>query len=268
MKNAFKYNVSLIEEDGWFGHVHHFFGGAFSMAYLEKCDIEPTYELFKKYGMKRGFAFWSGWRKTEPKSDGWWKYKYFFSRQYHHSTRSAFSVLDTPEYWKKWTSGPRGHRHKILRQVAEGIIEINMNASLEDFITAHRATRNSTKIGPLFITRQKFLCQHHPDSVRIFLASVEGKPLAGAAFLDDGVTSTYLIAFQHPLGKRYHLGLAIIDRWFADSLGQGFKYLDFDHMRDALDPSSYSGYTDFKSGVADYELKFPTVFVKWFGKEK
>jgi hypothetical protein len=31
-------------------------------------------------------------------------------------------------------------------------------------------------------------------------------------------------------------------------------------MRDTLDPLSYHGYTEFKSGIADYELKFHNVY--------
>ena len=53
--------------------------------------------------------------------------------------------------------------------------------------------------------------------MRYYLASVNGKVLAGATCLDYGPTSLYLVAFLHPAGKQYHLGAAIIDRWFSDS---------------------------------------------------
>ena len=107
----------------------------------------------------------------------------------------------------------------------------------------------------------------HPESFRLFLAYANGRPLAGAVFLDDSPTSTYLMAFQRSEGKPYHLGLALVDRWFEDSLAQGFRFLDFDHLRDVFNSRSYAGYTKFKSELAGYELKFRDVWVKavWTG---
>ncbi len=97
----------------------------------------------------------------------------------------------------------------------------------------------------------------------MYLAKSGNEVLAGAVYLDFSPTSVYLIAFLEPRGKSYHLGTAIIDRWFRDSLEQGFTYLDFDHMRDIGDPSSYQGYTDFKSEFAEYEIAHENVWWKW-----
>lgn len=53
--------------------------------------------------------------------------------------------------------------------------------------------------------------------MRCFLVSMNGEIVAGAVFLDDFLTSTYLIAFQDKKAKPYHLGLAILDYWHEDS---------------------------------------------------
>ncbi len=55
-----------------------------------------------------------------------------------------------------------------------------------------------------------------------------------------------------------------MDRWFADSQKLRYRYLDLDHMKDVLDNSSYAGYTQFKSEIADFDVKFPKVWMKIF----
>lgn len=265
-------NTIKVEENGEYAYIQHYFWWLFSIAFFEKCDIEPTKELLRKYGMNRGIIFWSGWREScpifiwESKSffQKWWiRLGYYFSHLYHHSTRSAFSVLDSQEYYKKWSSKARWHRNKIQKEYESGKITINTNTSLEDFLVVYRKTKIRHKWKAYNIWRQKYLSKNHSANIRIYTASVDGLILAGAIFLDDVPTSTYLIAFQDDRGKPYHLGLAIIDRWFLDSQKLGYRYLDFDHMRSIFDPFSYEGYTKFKSELAEYELSFWDIWVKW-----
>jgi Acetyltransferase (GNAT) domain len=99
--------------------------------------------------------------------------------------------------------------------------------------------------------------------MRYYLASADNKVLAGATCLDYGPTSLYLVAFLHPAGKQYHLGAAIIDRWFSDSRTLGLKYLDFDHMQDIGNPEGYAGYTAFKREFADFDMYFPSVWWRY-----
>jgi hypothetical protein len=46
---------------------------------------------------------------------------------------------------------------------------------------------------------------------------VEGRPLAGALFIDMGTTSEYYVSFYHRDGYPYHLGIAMMDVWLLDS---------------------------------------------------
>ena len=252
----------LVDEVEWFGYITHYCFLLFSYAVFEKSDIEPTRELLQKYGMKRGLVLWSGWHRDRPIGSWWLRLGYVISRSFHHSTRSAFSVLDVQEYWKKWQSNMRGHRSKIHKLLQSGKISINTNASWEEFHLAYEKTKLPHGYKRYLIYRQNFLMNKHPEDFRIFLASVDGEVLAGAIFLDDCPTSTYLIAFQNNEAKRYHLGLALIDRWFADSYTLGYRYLDFDHMKDIFDSSGYAGYTQFKGEIADYDVRFWRVFMK------
>lgn len=40
--------------------------------------------------------------------------------------------------------------------------------------------------------------------------------------------------------------------------------MDLDHMQDVLDKKSYAGYTQFKSEIADFDVKFWNVWMKFF----
>nr|MDD3720213.1 hypothetical protein [Candidatus Gracilibacteria bacterium] len=264
LKNFSKKTIK-IEENGNYGYINHFFGGLFSIACFEKVNVIPTYEMMKKYKMKRGLIFWSGWSQDKPYLDTkliWLKLGYLFSWGYHHSVKSSFSVLDQKEYWKKWERNARGHRNKIRKELDSGVIKINTNAKIDDFINIYVNTKVKHNLKRYLINRQKFLSEVGENNIRIYLAYIESIPLAGAIFLDDSPTSTYLVAFQNDKGKKHNLGLALIDKWFEESEKLGFKYLDLDHMRGFLDPNSYKGYTKFKSSIADYELSFPNV---WLG---
>ncbi len=265
-------NVRKVEENGEYAYIHHYFWWFISIWFFEKCDIRPTKELLLQYGMKRGIVFWSGWKMISPTLaweskdifQKWWiRLGYFFSHLYHHSTRSAFSMLDTPEYYKKWSSKARWHRNKIQKECETWKISIDTNTNLEDFLAVYKKTKIHHKWKAYNIWRQKYLSKNHSANIRIYTASVDGVILAWAIFLDDHPTSTYLIAFQDDAGKPYHLGLTIIDRWFLESQKLGYQYLDFDHMRSIFDPFSYEGYTKFKSEIADYELSFWDLWVKW-----
>ena len=253
-----------ISEDGNCWYVRHFFWWLFSIAWFEKSDIRPTREFLLKYGMKRGLVFWSGFHNEKPSGRYWIPFWYLFSKSFHHSTRSAFSVLESEEYWKKWQPNARNHRNKIQKYILDGKIYIDTNASWEDFRKIYKQTKIPHGYKWYLIWRQEFFQKNAPEDFRIFLAYIDGVPQAGAIFLDDHPTSTYLIAFQNPDAKKYHLGLAIIDRWFLDSQKWGYKYMDFDHMKDILDPISYAGYTRFKSEIADYDVKFWRFWMKIF----
>ncbi len=257
-------NAVKIEEGREYGYIHHYLFGFFSIAYFEKCDISPTRELLAKYSMKRGIVFWSWWKHTRPNASWWMRLGYVFARLFHHSTRSAFAVLDIPDYWKKWSPNARWHRRKIHREIELWKITINIEASFEDFLDVYKKTKIYHPWKSYNIWRQKYLSKHHSEDIRIYTASLDWVVLAWAIFLDDAPTSTYLIAFQDDDAKRYHLGLALIDRWFLESQKLGYKYLDLDHMRDTLDPLSYAGYTRFKSEVADYEISFREVWMRVF----
>ena len=99
---------------------------------------------------------------------------------------------------------------------------------------------------------------------RVYLAEVDGQVLAGAVFIDMETTSEYWASFYTDESKPYHLGIAMMDRWFADSLAKGIKYCDLDHMWDKGEPMNRIGYTRFKESIADYGVYWRDTWVRFF----
>jgi len=73
---------------------------------------------------------------------------------------------------------------------------------------------------------------------RIYLGYVVDLLVAGAIFIDEDVTSEYYMSFYNPESRPYQFGIAMMDRWYSDSLKLGMKYCDVDHMWERGYPSS------------------------------
>ncbi len=55
------------------------------------------------------------------------------------------------------------------------------------------------------------------EGIHIYIAYIDDVPLAGAIFIDEGVTSEYFTSFYSRESHPYHLGIALMDQWFLDS---------------------------------------------------
>jgi hypothetical protein len=194
----------------------------------------------------------------------WWRVPTWFTKKNIHSSRSAFSILDRPDYWNKWTTSARAHRRRILQNVENWTIEISTTCTLDVFLRIYKDTpvHDGQKSSRIRMTQK--LLENRALGYRIYTASVWGRVLAGAIFIDEGVTSEYWVSFYHPDSHPYHLGVAILDRWMLDSYKLSIQYCDFDHMRDSGQSVSYSGYTQFKSSIADHDVYFHDMWIKLF----
>ncbi|MDD2694280.1 MAG: GNAT family N-acetyltransferase [Candidatus Gracilibacteria bacterium] len=229
----------------------------------EKHDEEITREKLRSVGIPHGIVFWTPHRRIE-KPKGWWRVPTWFTKWNIHSSRSAFSILDRADYWNKWSSSARAHRRHMLENIGNGTIRIEKNASIRDFLSLYRNTKiHDPNKG--FVSRMtEKLFQENIENYRVYIISVNGHPLAGAVFIDEGVTSEYWASFYHDDSRPYHLGIAMMDAWFLDSYEKGIKYCDLDHMRDRGQSFSYAGYTKFKESIADYDVYFHDMWVKIF----
>jgi hypothetical protein len=78
-------------------------------------------------------------RREKPK--GWIRLPAYAATKLLHASRTAFSVLDTPEYWTKWSSEARNHRKKFLKNLTDGIVHIESSDNLELFYELYKGAK-------------------------------------------------------------------------------------------------------------------------------
>ncbi len=229
----------------------------------EKHDTELSDELLASYGIRHGIIFWAPLRLIEKPA---WYHRLptWYTKRSLHSSRSAFSILDTEEYWNKWSSKARAHRRHVLENIEKWVITIERQVPIEDFLEYYQKTKlhDPNQKFVSYITKKLFA--HPEDGYRAYFIRVNGEVLAGAVFIDEGTTSEYWASFYHDEGHPYRLGIAMMDAWFLDSYRKWIKYCDLDHMRDTGQSSSYAGYTKFKESIAEYDVFFHDMWVKIF----
>jgi Acetyltransferase (GNAT) domain len=229
----------------------------------EKIDTEIWGDTLRDHGIHHGILYWTPLRNTE-KPKWWWRVPTWFTRWNIHASRSAFSVLDRSDYWMKWSPNARSHRKKVLEYKNQWKIRIDRNIPLEVFLELYKKTpvHDGDKYSRIRKTRKLF--EKSESDYRIYVIFVDDRPLAGAIFIDEWVTSEYWVSWYHREGYPYHLGIAMMDQWFLDSYEKWIKYCDLDHMRDSWQSYSYAGYTKFKESIADYDVYFHDMWVKIF----
>jgi hypothetical protein len=74
------------------------------------------------------------------KPKGWIRIPTWWMKRDIHSSRTAFSILESDEYWQKWSPKARAHRRKVLENIEKGIINIRKNVTLEAFLKLYDET--------------------------------------------------------------------------------------------------------------------------------
>lgn len=256
--------VDVPGEKYQFMRIERWLWGMWNTIDAEKIDIEPDIRLLKKSGYKHGIVFWSPLRRIQrPK---WWiRLPKYCATKLLHASRSAFSVVDTSEYWTKWSSEARNHRKKFLKNIVDGIIHIESSDNLEFFYELYKAAKiadPNKRVHTQWLERM--IRTEGIGNKRIYLWYVWEDIVAWALFIDMGTTSEYYMSFYSIESRPYQFGIGFMDRWMADSYSAWIKYCDLDHMWEPGYPKSQKWYTEFKSGIADYDVYFHDVWVKVF----
>jgi hypothetical protein len=126
------------------------FPGFYSIS-VEKHDEEITISKLKESGILHGIVWWTPLRKTE-KPKGWWRVPTWFTKWDIHSSRSAFSILDTQEYWNKWSGSARAHRRHVLENRSIGKIRISSDEGIGRFLELYRSAKTHDPNQP-FVAR-------------------------------------------------------------------------------------------------------------------
>ena len=241
-------------------------GLPFWMVIAEKVDIEPKREFLSKNWIRHGIVYWAPYRQMQKPL--WWiRLPTWITKSFLHSSRSAFSILDTDDHTTKWSSEARNHLKKVRKNIATGVMRIELCEDLQMFYDTYTASniRDPNK-GVHKQWCRRMLATGWIQDKRIYLGYVGDEIVAGALFIDEGVTSEYYMSFYNPASRPYQFGIAFMDRWFSDSREWGFKYCDLDHMHEPGQPTTGNTkwYTKFKEWIADFDAYFHDMWMKIF----
>lgn len=241
--------VPNSEGYGWLKDV----GGLFHIAKFERLETEPDVLQLKSMGFGPGFVIWIPARRPEiPR--GWKK-----MRIRSHFMQTGFTVLDSPDYFRKWNERARRAYKKFLASGA-GVEEV----SDFEFMEAFRSTPVRHLYKRDYIKYYRTMAAIAPESVKSYVVRHGGKIVAGLAVLDyAGNSSVHLVAFTNPESKAIQAGTGLIGHWFRECFSKGVKYVNFDHLRDASMTHDQQGYTDFKKNFMEYSVSYPDSYFKF-----
>lgn len=256
--------VDVADKHPQFMRIERWLGGLWNTVDAEKIDTEPDIHALRRSWYNHGIVFWSPLRRRE-KPKWWFKLPRYFAPKLLHASRSAFSILDTPEHWTKWSSEARNHRKKFLKNVENGNVHIESSEDIELFYQSYKSATISDPNKRIHIQwLERMIATEGMRNKRIYLWYIWDTLVAGALFIDMGTTSEYFMSFYPPESRAYQFGIGIIDRWMTDSYALRIRYCDLDHMWERGYPSSQKWYTEFKSGIVEYDVYFHDVWVRFF----
>ncbi len=226
----------------------------FHIAKFERLEAEPDIAALKAAGFGPGVVIWIPARRTEiPKP---WRKMWLRS----HFMNSGFTVVDSPDYFRKWNERARRARKKFLSTEGAETVRVSDDEFMEHFRTT--PVRHAFK--KEYIKYYRTMAAIAPESVRSYVAKYRGKVVAGLAVFDYcGNSSAHLVAFTGPEAYSIQAGTGLIDRWFADSWTSGVKYVNFDHLKDPSMTPDQQGYTDFKKNFMEYSIEYPDSYFRF-----
>jgi lipid II:glycine glycyltransferase (peptidoglycan interpeptide bridge formation enzyme) len=156
---------------------------------------------------------------------------------------------------------------QMIKKAMDNKVEIKSYQDLsrwDDFVALLKETAQRQKFTPhtLLYMKEQFECFAKTNNIKLYLAELNGKVLAGAIILSYAKTSIYLHAGSNSLGR--DLGAAQLLVWEAikDSKKEGNQSLDLWGIapEDQLN-HPWAGITIFKQGFGGETVSYPGAFI-------
>ncbi len=189
-----------------------------------------------------------------------------------HTKLAGFSIREPGEhYYKTWTSHAQRHRKKWRSQLTEGIWELVLEPSKEEFLAAYWKTKKdpTTKFVLADLIKEEF--QVHGDRTHLVAVrrkGVEHAPLeAGFCFLDipENGESIHITSFIHENLKKESVGVGLMDYWFETAPQRDIRFLNFGIFWAPGDPWTWKGFSTFKGQFDIHYLALPPALIRWTG---
>jgi len=162
--------------------------------------------------------------------------------------RTGFSHIENQkQYWEDWSAHAIRHRHKWLRDTRYVIEEVNE----KEFSHAYSSIVKKYFLKTAYLETIKRQKSANRDLFHLFAArKLENRQIiSGLAVLDlpDLHQSNHVVSFIYPGAKHASVGVGLIDYWFQHAIRNSFSFLNFGAFWAPGDPSSWKGFSRFKS---------------------
>jgi len=156
---------------------------------------------------------------------------------------------------------------QMIRKALENKVEVKNYQDLsrwDDFVKLFAETTQRQKFTShnLVYIKKQFECFEEKNNIKLYLAEIDGKTLAGAIILSYAKTSVYLHAASNNLGR--DLGAAHLLVWTAiqDAKKVGNNSFDLWGISTEDRPNySWKGITIFKNGFGGEVVDYPGSFI-------
>ena len=219
-------------------------------------DVEPD---VPRSGVRRLVLWQPLTRSDRPK--GWFRIPV-----QPNATITGVAEIKQPEaYWEHWSEHARRHRNKFLKDDRFEVIDLPYEQYEQIYTRLPRAMGITGLLTR--ITARKV--ERHGTLVEFFgVREKETGTIAGgfATFdIPEAKISVHLASFILPDYRQTSVGVGMVDAWFKRSIAKGIRFNDFDLFHAPGDPTSWHGFSQFKSQFVTHFVKYPKPLAR-FGK--
>lgn len=183
-----------------------------------------------------------------------------------NSPRMGFAHISNPElYWESWTNHAKRHRKKWLRSQ---LYTIEETQDLERFLASYKNLPKLRMLKGEFTRLVQRRKQTQPDLTHLFVATDNnGSIVAGLAVLDTPEIShsNHLTSFIFPCAESTSVGTGLVDYWFQHAISKHIAFLNFGVFWTPGSPSSWKGFSSFKSQFGIFFIQKPRPLVRFVG---
>jgi hypothetical protein len=171
-------------------------------------------------------------------------------------------VGDGRAYWDAWPKDSRYARRRWHELAAYRIEE----AGLKEFEDGFRVADPHSGLYELYRKVVRNRVKQHPGLMRFRAVwhPSSSVPVGGSAimYVPEARASVLVSSFFRREHGSSSIGTGIVDDWFAVSIADGYRFMDFDLFWAPGDPRSWRGYSRFKAQFNTTLVRYPHPFFR------
>lgn len=220
-------------------------------------DAEPTDRPSTKH---RFMVFWQPVTRTSvPEESGWKRFPLPGGR-----ALTGFAIIPpTGPYHEGWSEHAKRHRARWMKQMTHEIVEVDV----ETYLAAYRHCEKPNSVIDVFDHEIRKKAQRHPGMLRLRVARDKQSQeiIAGFAslWIPEIKQTFHVTSFITKAGMKTSAAFGLVDDVFRLSQERGCRFLEFDGFWTFGNPSSWKGFSRFKSQFDVHYLRWPHPFIRF-----